>query len=88
MTGEVLVQPGAGLLVHRLAAGVDEAHVHDAPAGAEVGEVLEAVDEPGRREPVHHVELGVLGHVTPRASAGRPTVEHASVRRAAGHAGR
>ena len=53
-------EPRAGPRCSRLAAGVDEAHVHDALSGAELGQVGETVDEECRRQPVHHVELGVF----------------------------
>ena len=69
--GEVLVQPRAGLGVQRLATGVDEADVDDAPPGAELAEVLEAVDERRRREPVHHLELGeVVAHGVASSTVG------------------
>ena len=51
------MQPRPRLLVERLTADVDEPDVHDALSGAQVGQVVEAVDEPGRRQPVHHLEL-------------------------------
>ena len=62
--GEVLVEPRPRLLVQGLAPGVDEADVHDALARGEAAQVVEAIDQRRRGEPVHHLELGEIARVT------------------------
>ena len=68
-----------------LAAGVGEPDVHHAAAAAALAQVLEPVDQRGRREGVHHLELGVLGHgVAPRAASSRSTGGSSVERRSPG----
>ena len=69
--GQVLVQPCARLQVQLLAAGVGEPDVHHPKATAALPQVLEPVDQRGRRERVHHLELGVLRHALPLSALTR-----------------